>query len=449
MNRIFGTDGVRGIANTELDAKLAYNLGRAGAYVLTEEIHHKPKIALGMDTRISCDMLEAALTAGICSMGGEVVLLGVQPTPAVAYLTRHYNLDAGIMISASHNSFEYNGIKFFDNKGFKLSDELEDSIQGVIDNGLLNLPNPTGEGIGRKLKIENATIDYINFLKDIVDVDFSGMKIALDCANGASFVAAPLILSDLGAQLIIINDKPDGKNINKNCGSTHPEVLQKVVLDNNAHIGLSFDGDADRLIAIDNEGKIINGDHIMAICGKFMKAKGILKQNTVVSTIMSNMGLEIALTKEHCKFLRTKVGDRYVLEEMIKYGYNFGGEQSGHIIFLDHNTTGDGILTALKLLAIMKETGIKLSELRSIVRELPQVLVNAKIKNGNKNKYINDSDIKSAIDNIETVMKNKGRVVIRASGTEPLVRVMIEGEDECLIRSYAESLAILIEKKLS
>ena len=449
MNRIFGTDGVRGIANTELDAKLAYNLGRAGAYVLTEEIHHKPKIALGMDTRISCDMLEAALTAGICSMGGEVVLLGVQPTPAVAYLTRHYNLDAGIMISASHNSFEYNGIKFFDNKGFKLSDELEDSIQGVIDNGLLNLPNPTGEGIGRKLKIENATIDYINFLKDIVDVDFSGMKIALDCANGASFVAAPLILSDLGAQLIIINDKPDGKNINKNCGSTHPEVLQKVVLDNNAHIGLSFDGDADRLIAIDNEGKIINGDHIMAICGKFMKAKGILKQNTVVSTIMSNMGLEIALTKEHCKFLRTKVGDRYVLEEMIKYGYNFGGEQSGHIIFLDHNTTGDGILTALKLLAIMKETGIKLSELRSIVRELPQVLVNAKIKNGNKNKYINDSDIKSAIDNIETVMKNKGRVVIRASGTEPLVRVMIEGEDECLIRSYAESLAFLIEKKLS
>ncbi len=449
MNRIFGTDGVRGIANTELDSKLAYNLGRAGAYVLTEEIHHKPKIALGMDTRISCDMLEAALTAGICSMGGEVVLLGVQPTPAVAYLTRHYNLDAGIMISASHNSFEYNGIKFFDNKGFKLSDELEDSIQGVIDNGLLNLPNPTGEGIGRKLKIENATSDYINFLKDIVDVDFSGMKIALDCANGASFVAAPLILSDLGAQLIIINDKPDGKNINKNCGSTHPEVLQKVVLDNNAHIGLSFDGDADRLIAIDNEGKIINGDHIMAICGKFMKAKGILKQNTVVSTIMSNMGLEIALTKEHCKFLRTKVGDRYVLEEMIKYGYNFGGEQSGHIIFLDHNTTGDGILTALKLLVIMKETGIKLSELRSIVKELPQVLVNAKIKNGNKNKYINDSDIKSAIDNIETVMKNKGRVVIRASGTEPLVRVMIEGEDERLIRSYAESLAVLIEKKLS
>ncbi|NLN49657.1 MAG: phosphoglucosamine mutase, partial [Clostridiales bacterium] len=397
MNRIFGTDGVRGIANTELDSKLAYNLGRAGAYVLTEEIHHKPKIALGMDTRISCDMLEAALTAGICSMGGEVVLLGVQPTPAVAYLTRHYNLDAGIMISASHNSFEYNGIKFFDNKGFKLSDELEDSIQGVIDNGLLNLPNPTGEGIGRKLKIENATSDYINFLKDIVDVDFSGMKIALDCANGASFVAAPLILSDLGAQLIIINDKPDGKNINKNCGSTHPEVLQKVVLDNNAHIGLSFDGDADRLIAIDNEGKIINGDHIMAICGKFMKAKGILKQNTVVSTIMRNMGLETALTKEHCKFLRTKVGDRYVLEEMIKYGYNFGGEQSGHIIFLDHNTTGDGILTALKLLVIMKETGIKLSELRSIVKELPQVLVNAKIKNGNKNKYINDSDIKSAI----------------------------------------------------
>ncbi len=449
MNRIFGTDGVRGIANTELDSELAYNLGRAGAYVLTEEVHHKPKIALGMDTRMSCDMLEAALTAGICSMGGEAIILGVQPTPAVAYLTRHYSFDAGIMISASHNSFEYNGIKFFDNRGFKLSDELEDKIQAVIDNGLLNLPNPIGEGIGRKIELENATLHYINFLKNIVKVDLSGMKIALDCANGASYMAAPSIFSDLGAKLIVINDKPDGKNINKNCGSTHPEVLQRIVLDNNAHIGLAFDGDADRLIAIDNEGKIINGDHIMAICAKYMKAKGSLKQDTVVSTVMSNMGLELALTKEHCKFLRTKVGDRYVLEEMIKYGYNFGGEQSGHIIFLDHNTTGDGILTALKLLSIMKETGLELSELRTIVKELPQVLINAKIKNGNKNKYITDYDIKSAIDNIEKEMKNRGRVVIRASGTEPLVRVMIEGEDEYLIRGYAESLAILIEKKLS
>ena len=449
MNRIFGTDGVRGIANTELNSELAYNLGRAGAYVLTEETHHKPKIALGMDTRISCDMLGAALTAGICSMGGETIILGVQPTPAVAYLTRHYNFDAGIMISASHNSFEYNGIKFFDNKGFKLSDELEDKIQEVIDNGLLNLPNPTGEGIGRKIEIDNATLDYIKFLKNTVNIDLKGMKIALDCANGASYIVAPAILSELGAQLIIINDKPDGKNINKNCGSTDTQMLQKIVIENNAHIGLAFDGDADRLIAIDNEGRIVNGDHIMAICGKYMKAKGNLKQNTVVSTIMSNMGLEIALTKEQCKFLRTKVGDRYVLEEMIKYGYNFGGEQSGHIIFLDHNTTGDGILTALKLLSVMIETGLDLSELKSIVKELPQVLVNAKIKNGNKDKYMNDYDIKYAIDNIVKNMHNKGRVVIRPSGTEPLVRVMIEGEDELMIRSYAESLAVLIEKKLS
>lgn len=449
MNRIFGTDGVRGIANTELNSELAYNLGRAGAYVLTEETHHKPKIALGMDTRISCDMLGSALTAGICSMGGEAIILGVQPTPAVAYLTRHYNFDAGIMISASHNSFEYNGIKFFDNRGFKLSDELEDKIQEVIDNGLLNLPNPTGEGIGRKIEIDNATLDYIRFLKNAVNIDLKGMKIALDCANGASYIAAPAILSELGAQLIIINDKPDGKNINKNCGSTDTQMLQKIVIENNTHIGLAFDGDADRLIAIDNEGRIVNGDHIMAICGKYMKAKGNLKQNTVVSTIMSNMGLEIALTKEQCKFLRTKVGDRYVLEEMIKYGYNFGGEQSGHIIFLDHNTTGDGILTALKLLSVMIETGLDLSELKSIVKELPQVLVNAKIKNGNKDKYMNDYDIKYAIDNIEKNMHNRGRVVIRPSGTEPLVRVMIEGEDEFMIRSYAESLALLIEKKLS
>lgn len=449
MNRIFGTDGVRGIANSELDSALAYNLGRAGTYILTKETRHKPKIALGRDTRLSGDMLEAALIAGICSMGGEAIVLGIQPTPAVAYLTRQHGFDAGIVISASHNSFEYNGIKFFNGKGYKLSDELEDKIQGVIDNNFIDLPNPIGLDIGKRIEVNNATVDYIEFLKNTVGVDLKGLKIAIDCANGAAFIAAPLLLTDLGAQLIVINDEPDGKNINHNCGSTYPENLQRIVIDVGADIGLAFDGDADRLIAIDNNGAIVNGDHIMAICAKYMKNNNRLKKNTVVSTIMSNMGLEIALQKNKCEMLRTKVGDRYVLEEMICNGYNFGGEQSGHIIFLDHNTTGDGILTALKLLVIMKETGIKLSELRSIVKELPQVLVNAKIKNGNKNKYINDSDIKSAIDNIETVMKNKGRVVIRASGTEPLVRVMIEGEDERLIRSYAESLAVLIEKKLS
>lgn len=449
MNRIFGTDGVRGIANCELDSKLAYNLGRAGAYVLTQETHHKPRIALGMDTRISGDMLEAALVAGICSVGGEAIVLGVQPTPAVAYLTRHYNLDAGIVISASHNSFEYNGIKFFDSKGYKLSDELEDKIQEVIDKNIIDLPNPTGTEIGKKKAIDNATLAYINFLKKTVDVNLRGMKIAIDCANGASYIAAPSILADLGAQLIVINNKPDGKNINKNCGSTHPENLQKIVVDTGAHVGLAFDGDADRLIAIDNKGEIVNGDHIMAICAKYMKSTGSLKKDTVVSTIMSNMGLEIALKREQCAIIRTKVGDRYVLEEMISNGYNFGGEQSGHIIFLDHNTTGDGLLTALKLLSVIKETDSKLSELKSIVKELPQVLVNAKIKNGNKNTYLHDEDIKNAIEDIEKKMENKGRVVIRPSGTEPLVRVMLEGEDKSKIQGYAENLALLIEKKLS
>ncbi|MCK9216466.1 MAG: phosphoglucosamine mutase [Firmicutes bacterium] len=448
MSRIFGTDGVRGIANSDLDSMLAYNLGRAGAYVLTEEAHHKPKIALGKDTRVSCDMLEAALIAGICSMGGEAVVLGVQTTPAVAYLTRHYNFDAGIMISASHNSYEYNGIKFFDSKGYKLSDELEDRIQKIIEESEYRLPNPTGIGIGKKTEINNATLAYINFLKSTVNIDLTGMKIAIDCANGSSYIAAPLVLSDLGAEVIVINNEPDGININKNCGSTHPEILQKIVIESGADVGFAFDGDADRLIAIDNNGALINGDYIIAICAKHMKRSGTLKKNTVVSTIMSNMGLEIALKEEKCSICRTKVGDRYVLEEMVKNGYNFGGEQSGHIIFLDHNTTGDGILTALKLLSVMKETGLQLSELKSIIKELPQVLINAKIKNGNKNRYLDDVEIKNAIDDILKSMENKGRVVIRPSGTEPLVRVMLEGENETLIRSYAESLASLIEKKL-
>jgi len=448
MSRIFGTDGVRGIANCELNSILAYNLGRAGAYVLTEETHHKPRIALGKDTRVSCDMLEAALVAGICSMGGEAVVLGVQTTPAVAYLTRHYNFDAGIMISASHNSFEYNGIKFFDSEGYKLSDELEDRIQNIIEENEHRLPNPIGIGIGKKTEINNATLAYINFLKSTVNIDLTGLKIVVDCANGSSYIAAPLMLTDLGAEVIVINNEPDGMNINKNCGSTHPGILQKIVVEIGADVGFAFDGDADRLIAVDNEGMLVNGDHIMAICAKHMKRLGVLKKNTVVSTIMSNMGLEIALKDEKCSICRTKVGDRYVLEEMVKNGYNFGGEQSGHIIFLDHNTTGDGILTALKLLSVMKETGLKLSELKSVVKELPQVLVNARIKNGNKYRYLDDMEIKDTIDDILKSMENKGRVVIRPSGTEPLVRVMLEGEDEALIRSYAEDLALLIEKKL-
>jgi len=449
MSRLFGTDGVRGVANTELDCNLAYELGRAGAYILTQETKHKPRIAVGKDTRISGDMLEAALVAGICSVGGEAVVLGVQPTPAVAYLTRQMGLDAGVVISASHNPFEYNGIKFFDSKGYKLPDELEDKIQEIIEKGTDNLPKPTGEGIGKRTEVENSVHTYVEFLKNTIDVDLKGLKIVVDCANGASYLAAPMALEQLGAEIVVINNNPDGVNINRNCGSTHPESLQQLVVEVGADAGLAFDGDADRLIAVDEKGEIVNGDHVMAIIGKHMKTKGKLKKDTVVATIMSNMGLEIACKKEQIGIVRTKVGDRYVLEEMMKNGYNLGGEQSGHIIFLDHNTTGDGLLTAIQLLAVQKETGKKLSELKSIMTVLPQVLVNAKIKNEYKNKYMEDAEIKAAIEKIEAEMKDSGRVVIRPSGTEPLIRVMLEGQDENNIQRMAQELATLIEKKLS
>lgn len=448
MGRLFGTDGVRGIANKELDSQLAFNLGRIGAYVLTEETHHKPRIAVGKDTRISGDMLEAALVAGICSMGGEAVVLGVLPTPAVAFLTRHLGLDAGIVISASHNPFEYNGIKFFNNKGYKLSDELEDKIESYLDNSEVAIANPIAGDIGRKLEIDNAVHSYTDFLKKTIDVNLRGLKIAVDCANGAAYIAAPSVLADLGAEIVVINNKPDGKNINVKCGSTHPGDLQKLVIDAGADVGLAFDGDADRLIAVDNKGNLVDGDRILAICAKHMKAKGTLKNNTVVATVMSNMGFDIAMKREQCNVAKTTVGDRYVLEEMLKNGYNIGGEQSGHIIFLDYNTTGDGLLTALQLLSVVKESGKKLSDLAEVMTELPQVLVNAKIKNENKSKYADDKEIAQAIKEVEDKLKDKGRVLIRPSGTEPLVRVMLEGENKTEIQKDAQHIADLIQSKL-
>lgn len=446
MGRLFGTDGVRGIANKELDAVLAYNLGRYGAYVLTEATHHKPRIAVGMDTRISGDMLEAALVAGICSMGGEAVVLGVLPTPAVAYLTRNLNLDAGIMISASHNPFEYNGIKFFDGQGFKLSDELEDKIEMLVnENGL---EYPVGSEIGHKTIDKESLREYIDFLKTTTHVDLTGIKVVCDCANGAAFEAGPTVLRELGAEVIVIHDKPNGININVKCGSTHPADLQKKVVEHGAHAGMAFDGDADRLIAVDEKGEIVHGDFMLAIFAKFMKARNELKNNAVVGTVMSNMGLDIAMRRESVNFIKAPVGDRYVLEEMQKGDYIVGGEQSGHIIFLEHNTTGDGILTALKLLAIIKDTGKKLSELASIVKELPQVLINAKVTNEKKHSYMEDKEVAEAITKIEKKMDGNGRVLIRPSGTEPLVRVMLEGEDQEEINSLAKDLACLIERKL-
>jgi phosphoglucosamine mutase len=446
MGRLFGTDGVRGIANTELTAELAYKLGRAGAYVLTEGAH-KPTIVVGTDTRISGDMLESALIAGICSVGAHAICVGVVPTPAVAYLTRYYGADAGVVISASHNPVEYNGIKFFNKDGYKLPDEVEDRIEEVIKNNLEGVPSPTGSDLGVREFKKEGIHDYINFLKSIVDVDFTGMKIAMDCAEGASYYAAPEVFRELGAEVHVIHNNPDGKNINKNCGSTHMEDIKKFTVEKGCHVGFAFDGDADRCLAVDENGNVINGDFIMAILAKYLKDAGKLDKDTLVVTVMSNMGLDIACKREGIKTVKTKVGDRYVLEEMLKEGYKLGGEQSGHIIFLDHNTTGDGLITALSIASVLKKSGKKMSELASIMKELPQVLVNARVANDKKDAYTKDEKILQAIERIEKALEGKGRVLIRPSGTEPLVRVMLEGENQKEIDEMAHSLARLIEEK--
>lgn len=448
MGRMFGTDGVRGVANTELTAQIAYNLGRAGAYVLTEGAH-KPKILVAKDTRISGDMLEAALISGILSVGAEAVVLGVVPTPAVAYLTRKYGADAGVMISASHNPVEYNGIKFFNDKGYKLSDELEDEIQRVIESGFEGVPSPTGTDIGRETIEVSALDDYIEFAKNTIPYSLKGLKIALDCANGASYKSSVKAFRDLGADVFVINDNPDGTNINENCGSTHPEELMEYVVKKKCDLGFAFDGDADRCLAVDEKGNLINGDFILMLCAKYLKEIGKLRDNTLVVTVMSNLGLDIACKKEGINVVKTSVGDRYVLEEMVKDKYVIGGEQSGHVIFLDHNTTGDGLVTALQIASIVKKKETSLSELCSIMKELPQVLANATVPNDKKNLYLEDEEIQGEIKRIEDALHGVGRVLIRPSGTEPLVRVMLEGENQEEIDKMAHGLAELIEKKYS
>lgn len=447
MGRMFGTDGVRGIANTELTSEIAYGLGRAGAYVLTEGTH-KPKILVAKDTRISGDMLEAALVSGILSVGAEAVILGVVPTPAVAHLIREYNADAGIMISASHNPVEYNGIKFFDNKGYKLQDELEDEIQRVIESGFEGVPSPTGHDLGRSSMEIGALDEYTDYALSTIPVDLKGLRVALDCANGACYKAAVKAFRQLGAEVYVINDNPDGTNINENCGSTHPEELQDYVVRKKCDLGFAFDGDADRCLAVDEKGNLINGDFILMLCAKHLKDLGKLKDDTLVVTVMSNLGLDIACKKENIKTIKTKVGDRYVLEEMVKDGYILGGEQSGHIIFLDYNTTGDGLVTSLQVAAIRKRSGKTLSELAGIMKELPQVLVNAKVPNEKKNIYLEDEEIINEIKKIEEALHGAGRVLIRPSGTEPLVRVMLEGEDQEEIDKMAHGLADLILSKI-
>lgn len=448
MGRLFGTDGVRGVANTELTGEMAFSLGRAGAYVLTKETKHAPRILVGMDTRISGDMLEAALVAGICSVGAHAVVVGVVPTPAIAYLVRKYRLDAGVMISASHNPVEYNGIKFFNREGYKLSDALEDEIESIILSHPEILPSPTGAGLGTRTVAEDALDDYIEFLSKSTKERFDGIKVALDCANGASYKAAPISILNLGASLCIIHNEPDGTNINERCGSTHMEDLKAFVKENNADIGFAFDGDADRCLAVDENGELIDGDKILAICGLDMKQRGILQNDTIVGTVMTNLGLDIMGKEQGIVIEKTNVGDRYVLERMREAGHNLGGEQSGHVIFLDYNTTGDGILTAIQMLSVMKRTGKKASELAKAMEVMPQVLVNARVNNAKKNQYMEVQEIREAIAKVESEFSGDGRVLIRTSGTEPLVRVMIEGKDLEKMDKAAKALAAFIEETL-
>lgn len=449
MGRLFGTDGVRGIANSkELDAQMAYNLGRAGSFVLSKENNHKSVILVGKDTRASGDMLEAALIAGICSTGAKAVRLGVIPTPAVAYLARKLNADAGVVISASHNPFEFNGIKFFNNEGYKLNDAIEDEIEAIIANDMEGVPAPVAGDIGRVEEMDSAAEEYVKFAIGASTVRLSGMKIALDTACGASSFTSPEAFRRLGAEVLTIHNDPDGININSGCGSTHMESLCEFVVKNGCDLGLAFDGDADRMLAVDENGKVVDGDEIMAIAALYLKEKGRLNKNAVVATVMSNLGLSIFGDENGITVPKTKVGDRYVLEEMLKEGYSIGGEQSGHIIMLDYNTTGDGLVSAIVLSSIVKESGKTLSELSKVIKILPQSLFNAKLADKDKKDiWQTDEEIVSLIEETKTALSGSGRVLIRPSGTEPLIRVMIEGSDQEMIDSYCRRIAELIESK--
>ena len=445
MARLFGTDGVRGVANEELTPLLAMQLGQAGATVLTKENEHRPTIMVGCDTRISGDMLANALMAGICSVGANAVYVGVIPTPAVAYLTKKYKVEAGVVISASHNPVEFNGIKFFDGNGYKLPDSLEDEIEDLIRNGMQGVELPTGSRVGKIKYRTDAREEYINHAIQSVPVNLSELKIVVDCAEGASYYTSVEALRELGANVVPIHNMPDGTNINANCGSTHMEELQARVVYEKAHVGLAFDGDADRLLAVDENGTIIDGDQIMAIVGTHLRDQGKLKKDTIVATVMSNLGFFKMGEREHLQMEQTKVGDRYVLERMREIGASLGGEQSGHVIFLDENTTGDGLLSALHLLEVMVDTGKPLSELAKVMTVMPQALVNAKVPNHKKEKYMEYPEIAGAIDELNRKFAGEGRVLIRPSGTEPKVRVMIEGKDQRMIEEEAHKLADLIQ----
>ncbi|MEQ2400850.1 phosphoglucosamine mutase [Peptoniphilus hominis (ex Hitch et al. 2025)] len=447
MTRLFGTDGVRGIANQKLTPKLCYDIGRAAAFVLTK--NKKGKVLVGRDTRLSGDLVESALIAGFMSLGLDVDVAGVIPTPGVAYLTRTGDYLCGVSISASHNPFEYNGIKFFSSDGLKLDDSLEDDIEEKVLSTTKIYKDVTGDQVGRVNRSHEFTEKYISYLKGLTDERFDGFEVAVDAGNGAQSFIAEEVLKAYGARVKIINNEPNGKNINDKCGSTNPKLIEELVKSEKSHIGMSFDGDADRIIAVDEEGKVVDGDHILAIAATYLKENNKLNNNAAVGTIMSNMGLKKYLESIDVDFIETKVGDRYILERMLKDDYIIGAEQSGHVIFLDYNTTGDGLATGIHLLEIMKKTGKKLSELNGLMKDYPQVLKNARVRDELKNRYEEFPDIIKAIREVEEAYHGSGRVVIRPSGTEALVRVMIEGEDTVKLSQDADKLVKIIEEKLN
>ncbi|WBL15307.1 phosphoglucosamine mutase [Sutcliffiella sp. NC1] len=445
MGKYFGTDGVRGIANSELTPELAFKLGRFGGYVLTKD-ESRPKVLIGRDTRISGHMLEGALVAGLLSTGAEVMRLGVLSTPGVAYLTKALGAQAGVMISASHNPVQDNGIKFFGPDGFKLSDEQETEIEALLDQEVDKLPRPVGSDLGQVNDYFEGGQKYLQFLKQTVDEDFSGLHVALDCAHGATSSLATHLFADLEADISTMGTSPNGLNINDGVGSTHPEELAKLVVEKGADVGLAFDGDGDRLIAVDEKGQIVDGDQIMFICAKYLSEQGRLRHNTVVSTVMSNLGFYKGLEAIEIGTKQTAVGDRYVVEEMKKGNYQLGGEQSGHIIFLDYNTTGDGMLTGLQLVNIMKATKKSLSELAAEMTKFPQLLVNVKVTD--KYHVTDNNRVKSVIDEVEAAMDGNGRVLVRPSGTEPLVRVMAEAPTEELCEQYVNKIVEVVKAEM-
>ena len=448
MGRLFGTDGVRGIANTELTCELAMKLGRAAAMVLSNNARRRPLFVIGMDTRISSEMLSSSITAGLCSVGADVLLLGVVPTPAVAYLIGKYKADAGVMISASHNSAEFNGIKMFSGDGYKLPDVLEEQIEAIVLDETSDYTHVVGADVGKVTYVKNAAKDYIDHLKSTIPSSLEGLNIAVDCANGSASVTAKTLFEELGANAKILYNEPDGININEKCGSTHIENLSKYVVENKLDMGVAFDGDADRCLCVDENGELVDGDQIIAICSKDMMERGKLAKNTVIGTILTNMGFIKYCEENNVNFIATKVGDKFVLEEMLLEEYNLGGEQSGHIIFREFATTGDGELTAIQLLCLVKRSGKKMSELAKIMKKYPQVSINVPVTQDGKVKFYTNKAVKEAQEKAKAELKDIGRIVVRPSGTEPKLRVMVECEDETLMNKVANEVAEVIRNEI-